>query len=344
MAADAAMTGAVVGMNQHESRCAQFTRVAPGAATDRGWLARTIGSGAGEGTRRRARRWPEIRAAWLLLAPMLLIFGLAVVYPLLATIRMSFFDIRGLGPAHFIGLGNYVALLHDVNFRHALSTTLVWTVAVTVLSVGAGWMLALLCSLAPAATLIPRVLIFSAYAVSETVSGFIWLGIFRPDAGGLLNAGLTAIGLGRFGHAWLGDPSTALAALIVAYSWSQAGLPLMLCFAATQSIPSSVLEAARIDGARGLTIIRHIVAPLSMSGVKVSTFIVLLGSLRAFDTIFVMTNGGPVRSTETLGFFMYRESMTQFKLGYGAAATIVLLLAVLLVSIPAVMKRTAEAR
>jgi raffinose/stachyose/melibiose transport system permease protein len=176
------------------------------------------------------------------------------------------------------------------------------------------------------------------------VTGFIWLGIFRPDSGGLLNAGLESIGLGGFAHAWLGDQSTALGALVVAYSWAQAGLPLMLCFAATQAIPASILEAACIDGARGLSIVRHIVMPLSLPGVRTALFINLLSSLRAFDTIFVMTNGGPVRTTETLGFFMYRESMTQFKLGYGAAATIVLLLAVLLVSIPAVMKRTAEAR
>jgi ABC-type sugar transport system permease subunit len=207
-----------------------------------------------------------------------------------------------------------------------------------------GWMLALLCSLAPQATQIPRILIFSTFGISEAVTGFIWLGIFRPDSGGLLNAGLASIGLGQFTHAWLGDQSTALGALVVAYSWAQVGLPLMLCFAATQAIPSSILEAAYMDGARGVSLLRYIVMPLSLTGLRVSTFINLLGSLRAFDTIFVMTNGGPVRSTETLGFFMYRESMTQFKLGYGAAATVVLLIAVLVVSIPVVMRHTAEAK
>ena len=83
---------------------------------------------------------------------------------------------------------------------------------------------------------------------------------------------------------------------------------------------------------------------MNWSGVRVSVFINLLGALRAFDIIFIMTGGGPVRSTETVGYFMYRESMTQFKLGYGAAATVILLAAVLVISIPAIVQRTAGAR
>jgi ABC-type sugar transport system permease subunit len=331
-------------MNEHETRSTQVTRIARGAAPAVGVMVCAVATTRRIAGRDRRSRWPEARAAYLLIAPVLLLFGFAVGFPLIDTIRLSFFDIRGLGAAHYVGFDNYVALYHDSNFRHALSTTLVWSVSTTVLSVGIGWMLALACALAPRATLIPRVLIFSAYGISETVTGFIWLGIFRPDSGGLLNAGLESIGLGQFSHAWLGDQSTALGALVVAYSWAQVGLPLMLCFVATQAIPASILEAAHMDGAGGAAIIRYIVMPLSLSGVRIATFINLLASLRAFDTIYVMTNGGPVRSTETLGFFMYRESMVQFKLGYGAAATLVLLTAVLVVLIPALLRPTAEAK
>ncbi|RFU45646.1 carbohydrate ABC transporter permease [Paraburkholderia sp. DHOC27] len=327
-------------MNEHDNRSAQLAGVVQSPSRMSCALTRADN----EAVRPRAFLWPETPAAYLLLAPVLILFGLAVAYPLMDTIRLSFFDIRGLGAAHYVGFGNYVALFHDANFRQALWTTLIWTVSTTLLSVGTGWLLALLCSLAPKATLIPRVMIFSAYGISEAVTGFIWLGIFRPDSGGLLNAGLAAIGLGQFSHAWLGDRSTALGALVIAYSWAQAGLPLMLCFAATQAIPSAIVEAACLDGARGFSLLRYIVMPLSLPGVRVATFINLLGSLRAFDTIFIMTNGGPVRSTETLGFFMYRESMLQFKLGYGAAATLVLLAAVLIVSVPVMLRHCAEAK
>jgi raffinose/stachyose/melibiose transport system permease protein len=109
-------------------------------------------------------------------------------------------------------------------------------------------------------------------------------------------------------------------------------------------VGTSWLAAVALLCSHGLSILRYIVVPLSLPGVRIATFINLLASLRAFDTIYVMTNGGPVRSTETLGFFIYRESMTQFKLGYGAAATLILLIAVLIVSIPAILKRTAEAK
>jgi ABC-type sugar transport system permease subunit len=274
---------------------------------------------------------------------MLVLFAFAVVYPVVQTVWLSFWDIKGLAKPRFYGLGNFVALYYDPHFRQAILTTLVWTVCTTAISVGVGWGIALLCSLAPRATLVSRVLIFAAFGVSEAVTGYIWLGVYRPDAGGLLNSLLTAVGLGQFAHPWLGDSATAIWCLIMAYSWAQTGLPLILIFAATQAISKNVLEAAYVDGASPIAIMRHVIAPLSMPGVRVALFINLLGSLRAFDTIYVLTAGGPVRSTETIGFFMYRESFTQFKLGYGAAATLVLLVAVLIVSLPAIIKRTAGA-
>lgn len=291
------------------------------------------------------RRWiADAPAAYLLLLPVLVLFAFAVIYPLVQTIIMSFWDIKGLGKPKFIGLGNFVLLAQDANFRQAVLTTLIWTVFTTVISVGAGWIIALLCSLAPRQTLIPRVLIFAAFGVSEAVIGYIWLGIYRPDAQGLLNSLLGAVGLGNLAHPWLGDQNTAIWCLIVAYSWAQTGLPLLLIFAATQAVPRNVLEAAYVDGATSMDLMRYIIAPLSMPGVRVALFINLLGSLRAFDTIYVLTAGGPVRSTETIGFFMFRESFTQFKLGYGAAATLVLLVAVLVVSMPAIIQRTAGAK
>ena len=286
-------------------------------------------------------RWiADAPAAYLLLLPVLVLFGFAVIYPLVQTIVLSLWDIRGLGKPKFIGLGNFIALVQDANFRQAATTTLLWTFFTTAISVGAGWGIALLCSIAPRQTLIPRVIIFAAFGVSEAVIGYVWLQVYRGDTAGLLNAILAGLGLGGLAHAWLGDAKTAIWCLIIAYSWAQTGLPLLVIFAATQAISRNVLEAAYVDGATPMGIMRHIIAPLSMPGVRVALFINLLGSLRAFDTIYVLTGGGPVRSTETIGYFMFRESFTQFKLGYGAAATLILLAAVLLVSIPAIVQRT----
>lgn len=288
----------------------------------------------------RVRDWP---AAWLLIAPVLVLFGIAVVFPVIDTIRLSFFDIKGLARPKYIGLGNYVKLFTDLAFRNTLVTTLVFTLSTTIISVGLGWLLAMLSAFAPRQTLPFRVMIFAAFGISEAVAGYMWIGILRPDAGGLLNA---VIGLFQPGFAqpWLGDPRTALWALIVAAAWGGVGLPLMLCFASVQAIPRSLFEAAYIDGASHGQVLRKIMMPLSLPGVRVAVFINLLGALRAFDIIYILTGGGPVRATETVGYFMYRESMTQFKLGFGAAATVVLLVAVLIVSIPAIIQRTAGAR
>ncbi|GLQ56447.1 carbohydrate ABC transporter permease [Devosia nitrariae] len=300
------------------------------------------------GVRRRplaTRGWrlKDQPAAWLLIAPVLVLFGISVVYPLIDTIRLSFFDIRGLAPAKYVGIGNYLTLFADPGFRGTLVTTLTFTLGTTAISVSLGWVLAMLCAFTPRTTLPFRVMIFTTFGISEAVSGYMWINILRPDSAGLLNTVIGVFAPG-FSHAWLGDPNTALWALIFVASWSGVGLPLMLCLAAVQSIPRSVLEAAYMDGARPAAIMRHIMMPLSMPGVRVAIFINLLGALRAFDIIYVMTGGGPVRATETVGYFMYRESMTQFKLGYGAAATVVLLVAVLVISIPAIIQRTAGAR
>lgn len=286
----------------------------------------------------------EAGTAYILLLPMLALFVCSVLYPLVQTVWLSFHDVRGLAPAKWIGLKNYVTLFSDMNFLRALVTTLIWTIGTTTMSVGLGWGLAILCSLSPKATLPFRIMIFSAYGVAEAVSGFVWLGIYRPDPGGLMNATLNALNLGSLGGAWLGNVDTALWCLIVAYAWTQAGLPLMTCFAAIQTIPKSIFEAAYVDGAKPFSVMRYMVLPLSLPGLRVAIFINLLGSLRAFDMIFVLTGGGPVRSTETVGYFMFRESMLQFKLGYGAAATVVLLIAVVAISIPAIIKRTGDAR
>ncbi len=292
-----------------------------------------------------APRWRlrDAPAAWLLIIPVLALFSVAVVYPLIETIRLSFFDIKGLSAPKYVGFGNYLTLFADPTFRNTISTTLIFTLGTTAISVSIGWTLAMLCAFAPRRTLPFRMMVFSAFGISETVSGYMWISMLRPDQAGLLN-NLIGIFSPGFSYAWLGDADTALWALVVAASWSAVGLPLLLCFASVQAISKSVLEAAYMDGAKPLSIMRFIMMPLSLPGVRVAIFINLLNALRAFDIIFILTGGGPVRATETVGYFMYRESMTQFKLGYGAAATVILLIAVLIVSIPAIIQRTAGAK
>lgn len=295
------------------------------------------------GALRPPRHLSQRRAALILLAPLLIFFGVSVIFPVIETIRLSFFEIRGLAPPKPVGFGNYFKLFDDENFIRALRVTFIWSFSATFFSVAIGWALAMACAMRPRETLVFRVMIFAAYGVSEAVVGFIWLGIYRPDYG-LLNGILGGLGLDALQQPWLGNPSTALGAVIVAYVWTQVGLPLMTCFASIQSIPRNLFEAAYIDGARPMSTMRHIVMPLSLPGVRVAIFINLLQSLKAFDLIYMLTGGGPVRQTETVGFFMFRESMLNFKMGYGAASTVILLIAVLVVSTPLIAQRTRASR
>ena len=115
---------------------------------------------------------------------MLILFGIAVVFPLFDTIRLSFFDIKGLAPPKYVGFGNYVKLFVDPAFRKTLITTLIFTVGTTVIAVGVGWVVAMLCAFAPRQTLPFRVMIFSAFGVSEAVTGYMWITMLRPDSAG----------------------------------------------------------------------------------------------------------------------------------------------------------------
>ena len=127
-------------------------------------------------------------------------------------------------------------------------------------------------------------MIFAAFGISETVTGFIWAGIFRPVAGVILKAVPTVFALGNLTAPWPADSHTAIWCLIVT-------------FAAARSVPKSAFEAANVDGARPVAILRHSIAPRSMPGLRAAVFINLLGSLRLFDRIYGVTAGRPVRAT-----------------------------------------------
>ena len=277
--------------------------------------------------------------AYLLVGPALIIFTAFVFIPAVSTFRLSLFDWNGLGIQKFICFENFINLFQDENFIKSVKVTLIWMVVSTTLSVLIGWGIALISGLLPRRSAPIHTAIFMAYCIPSVVTGIIWIGIYDQDSG-LLNSILSAFGNDKVTLAWLGHRGIALGAVLVAFIWIQIGLPLVNCFAAIRAIPESIIEAAKIDGVSKYQMIYYIFLPLSIHGMAVSVFINLLTSLKAFDIILVLTGGGPIRSTETLGFFMYMESVVFFKQGYGAAATVVLTLIVMLVAIPLMLNRS----
>ncbi len=277
--------------------------------------------------------------AYILVGPAFLLFAVVMLYAAVYTLHLSFTSWKGLGPVKFIGFENYRLLFRDPNFIRSLKITGIWALCSTFLSVGIGWFIALLAGLNPKHSSGFRLAVFMAYGIPAAASGIMLKGIFQTDMG-LLNGILEAVGMNSWMNPWLGDSQTALWVLIFSFVWIQTGLPLLTCYAAIRGIPDPLFDAAYIDGAGPKDIFRYIMLPFSLPGVQVSIFINLLNSLKSFDIIYVMTGGGPLRSTETIGFLMYQETVSFFKLGYGSASVVIMTLCVVLISLPILKERS----
>jgi len=206
---------------------------------------------------------------------------------------------------------------------------LLWVIGSLILPVGLGLFVATI-SFDLKGGAVYRVPFLLTYALSGTAIGVVWEFMLRRD--GAINALLEAIGLGRFGQAWLLSPPLNTLSMIVASTWQSMGVAVILFLVGLQTIPREPIEAARIDGAEGWTLFRYITLPLLRPMTIVVVGITLVNSLKTFDIIWVMTQGGPSRSSETLAVTMYRETFLLFKYGYGSAIAVVLSAIVLAVS------------
>jgi multiple sugar transport system permease protein/raffinose/stachyose/melibiose transport system permease protein len=161
--------------------------------------------------------------------------------------------------------------------------------------------------------------------------GQVWIWIYQPDWG-LLNTVLTTLGLEGLTRAWLGDPETSLAAVVVAWCWQQTALSLILYLAALTTIPRDLLEAAAIDGAGTWQQFRRIMLPLLRPASVVVISLAVINTLKGFDIVFMLTKGGPFHTSDNLAMFMYSETFFKYQVGYGAAiASALFLLAIIVI-------------
>jgi ABC-type sugar transport system permease subunit len=270
--------------------------------------------------------------AYLYLVPMVALVGVFLLYPAADTVWTSLTDSRGLGTANFVGLDNYVTLVHDSNFRTSFVNTLYWVVGVLVLQVGLGLLMALVLASTALGKVLKGVFYLPA-TISAAATGVLWFFVFSPDQG-ILNSFLRLVGLGSLEQTWLtADPPLNSWAMIVAFTWQGLGPTMILFLVGLQSIPRDPIEAALVDGATGFRLFWHVTLPLLRPITAVVVGISLINSFKVFDLIWAMTQGGPYRSSETLAVTMYRESFVSFNVGYGAAVAVVLTAIVLVVSI-----------
>ena len=262
----------------------------------------------------------KIKATWrqplwlaALLAPGIVIVALFVVVPILSALAYSFYHWNGLARGAFIGLENFRLVLLQEPFAswtwQALRHNVVVFAALMIFQNGLAFLIAYLLLKALPGHRFHQVAVFLPVILSAVIIGAMWK-LFLNPIFGLVNIGLIKLGLQAWAQPWLGQPSTALGALIFVNTWHWVGFPALLFLAGMQRIPSEVIEAARIDGAKDYQLIRRIVWPLVAPATTVIVILTFIGSFNWFEMPYVMTglDGSPGGATDVLGLYFYRTA------------------------------------
>ncbi|MEU6114500.1 sugar ABC transporter permease [Streptomyces sp. NPDC047117] len=278
----------------------------------------------------RRRRRGESATAWAFISPaVLIIIGLSVV-PVVWSLLLSFQANDLVTPSRWVGLDNYRALVQDPHFGQAVRNTLLYTALYVPLSLVLGLVLALALNRRIRFVGVYRTLIFVPFVVSATAQGVLFSFILDPQFGAA-NAVLHHLGISPQG--FLTDPTQALLVLVAITLWSGTGFCVVVYLAALQDVPLELLEAARLDGAGRVNLLRHVTLPTLT---PVSVFLLLwqtIQSLQVFDLVYVTTKGGPLGSTTVIVYFIWEQAFKNFTAGYGAAAAYVLALALLVIAV-----------
>lgn len=269
-------------------------------------------------------------AAWFFLAPAIVVLGVFVLWPMVSSLLTSFTDARVAGTADWIGLENYVELMADPRFTGALGNTALYALGTAPISVALALAFAILLNRKIPARSFFRAVIFFPFIVSLGIVSIAWGFMLDPQVG-VLAAWLSDLGL-SIGNG-IRDPAWALPFVIVVGIWRNVGFFMVMYLAGLQSIPDEIGEAAQLDGATGFKRFRHITLPLLNNTTTFVTMIAAIFAFQAFDQIYVMTAGGPFFRTETMVMFIYSTAFQDFKMGYAAAISWVLVLIVLAISL-----------
>jgi multiple sugar transport system permease protein len=291
---------------------------------------------AGRGTARPAspivqRERRDDRTAWGFLAPFLVLYVLFVIGPTVYAVILSFFNGSlvkpGLGT--FAGLGNYAEAVESSEFWSSLWHTIYFTILTTPPLVILAFVFALLADRTVRGRWFFRFAFFVPYVLPSAVMAMIWIWIYTP-ALGLAEGWLKAIGITA--PTWLGDPHWAMPSVAIATVWWTLGFNFVLYLAGLQDIPRELYEAASIDGAGPVQQIRRITIPMLGRTTTLVVVLQVIASLKIFDQIYLMTSGGPNFSTIPTLEYIYDQSFTNMRIGYGSAVSMLLFLVILAVS------------
>ena len=263
----------------------------------------------------------NVRVSWLLLLPMLVIMLTVTGFPLVNTLWLAFTDAALTGKGydwHWIGIDNFLYIAGDKKFRAALGATFYFSIVSVAIEVVLGVLAALLLNQDFKGRTLVRALMILPWALPTIVNAMMWRLIYNPDFGAL-NALLTQTGLLADYRSWLGDPKTAMNAVILADVWKNYPLIALITLGALQTVPKDIYEAAALDGAGVLRRFWYVTLPGILGALSVALVLRSIEAFKVFDIIFVMTHGGPADRTKTASFFVYQESFSFLRAGSGAA-------------------------
>lgn len=268
------------------------------------------------------KRNQRAMAPWLFLAPGLLMFIIYVIIPVFQSIWISFYDWDGLGPKTWIGVENYVELMGDEAFYTSLKNNLIWLV-LYLLAVPAGLAAALFLNQTVTGIRLYKSLFFFPFVISQVVVGLIFTWFYAPDFG-LLSALIKSITGSEV--AVLADERYVTYGIIAAGLWPQIAYCMILYLTGLNNINPEQIEAGRMDSAHGWSLFWNIVLPQLRPATFIAMVVTVIGALRSFDLVSVMTAGGPYGSSRVLSYYMYEEALSEygFRMGYGAAIAVVL--------------------
>ncbi|MDW9371142.1 ABC transporter permease subunit [Sinorhizobium meliloti] len=288
--------------------------------------------------------WISTRA-WLLMLPLLVVMTAVIGWPLVDTVRLSFTDAKLVGTeGGFVGTANYINMLGGSNFQRALVTTTWFAVISVAAEMVLGVLAALLLNQQFRGRAALRALMILPWALPTVVNATLWRLIYNPEYGAL-NAALTQLGLLDSYRSWLGEPGTALAALIVADCWKNFPLVALIALAALQAVPRDITAASLVDGAGPFNRFRFVIMPYLAGPLLVALVLRTIEAFKVFDIIWVMTRGGPANSTRTLSILVYQEAFSFQRAGSGASLALIvtLLVTILAAAYAALLRKAAGA-
>tara|TARA_B100000214_G_scaffold375154_1_gene360353 strand:+ start:2482 stop:3369 length:888 start_codon:yes stop_codon:yes gene_type:complete len=263
-------------------------------------------------------------APFLFLAPGIFMFLVYIIIPIFQSINISFYEWDGLGEATYIGFGNYIELIDDEAFYTSLKNNVIWLI-LYLLAIPAGLFVALFLNQTITGIRIYKSLFFFPFVISQVVVGLVFSWFYDPSYG-LMNIILMALGADAIPV--LADEKYVTYGIIAAGLWPQTAYCMILYLTGLNSVDPEQIEAARLDNARGFKMLWYVILPQLRPATFIALVVTVIGALRSFDLISIMTDGGPWGSSQVLAFYMYEQAFSEygFRMGYGAAIAVVLFL------------------